>query len=145
MSAPEVNDMARQWGMADGSGWLSPENCEKAAGWYNRCAYHSAYSVQIFNVFAYQGVAGILCMASTAKSCSVDNANSQPGVSQLVVTQNPGWWYFSVYWYPRMAMGNWWRLDEYDCGHALGTAQEFRTLRAIRPPETMSWIFVCRY
>ena len=111
--------------MADHSGGVSPESFKKAEEWYHRCAYHSAYSIQVFNVFVHKGVLGILCMASTAVSCSVDNANSQAGISQRQVTQNPGWWYFDMYWYPNMAMGNWWRLDEYNLGHKLGAAQEF--------------------
>jgi hypothetical protein len=96
-----------------------------AEEWANRCAYGSAYSIQIFCVMVIEGVQGILCLASTPQSCNVDNANSQPGVSPLAVTQNAGWWYYNVYWYPGMAMANWFRLNEYQKVVDLGSASEY--------------------
>jgi hypothetical protein len=125
MSQQEILEQAKLWGMADEHGMLAEATYNAAQHWYLRCRDGSAYAIQIYMVFVWRAVPGVLCMASTAQSCAQDNANSQEGVSPMAVVVHPGWWYFDVYFFPYLAIGNFWGMTQYqEGGWKLGQAWE---------------------
>ena len=112
----EVFIQAMEWGMQNEDGILRKEAYNMARQWYYRCRDGSAYAIQIYMQFVYRDVPGVLCMASTPQSCSQDNANNAEGVSPMAVVVHPGWWYFDVYFFPHLAMGNIWGMTVYEKG-----------------------------
>ena len=102
--ALEVVLTARHWRMHDAGGTVTPEAYERARSWLQRAQHEGSYAVSIVMPFRLHDRDGLLCMSSTAESCSIDNTNKKyDGLRQMT---QPGWTKYRCWFHAGLVMDN---------------------------------------